>query len=121
MRRNRALHPERVALDTARINAYRRSNVEKVRLLARGYAHNRRARRGGGGLTPQEWQAILAAFGGCAYPGPHEGPIEQDHVEPLALGGRHEAANVVPACRRCNRRKGRQRWTPRQPLHAASF
>ena len=31
--------------------------------------------------------------------------MEQDHVDPIALGGLHDAGNVVPACRRCNASK----------------
>lgn len=32
--------------------------------------------------------------------------VELDHVVPLSAGGRHDIANLVPSCRRCNARKG---------------
>ncbi|MET7939687.1 HNH endonuclease signature motif containing protein [Streptomyces sp. NPDC005302] len=34
--------------------------------------------------------------------------LEMDHVRPLAKGGLHEWANLVPACSLCNRSKGDQ-------------
>ncbi|MFI6319741.1 HNH endonuclease [Nonomuraea sp. NPDC050556] len=40
----------------------------------------------------------------CAY---CASPAEViDHVDPLAVGGSHTAANVVPACSSCNLSKG---------------
>jgi len=39
----------------------------------------------------------------CAYCGSHADTV--DHVHPRSRGGRHEWANVVAACRRCNHRK----------------
>jgi 5-methylcytosine-specific restriction endonuclease McrA len=59
---------------------------------------------------PHESQRALRArlfaeyFGRCAYcPRPAE---TLDHVVPLALGGPHSAANLVPACNCCNTDKG---------------
>jgi 5-methylcytosine-specific restriction endonuclease McrA len=47
----------------------------------------------------------LSVFGhACAYCG---GPFESlDHVKPIALGGLHILANIRPACRSCNSKKG---------------
>ena len=57
-------------------------------------------------LTPMEWAAIKARFNHkCAYCG-KETRLEMDHVTPLSKGGAHTAANVVPACRTCNAKKG---------------
>lgn len=58
-------------------------------------------------LRVAEWRAIKERYGHrCAYCGISPRRLEQDHVIPLSRGGAHEAANVVPACRRCNAMKG---------------
>ena len=36
-----------------------------------------------------------------------------DHVIPLAAGGTNWPSNLVPACKKCNLRKGVKRWLPR--------
>jgi 5-methylcytosine-specific restriction endonuclease McrA len=68
----------------------------------------------GGTLTIDEWLAILDAFEGCcAYCGTGEGRMVIEHLEPICRGGRTNADNVLPACRRCNKSKGRrsiERW-----------
>jgi 5-methylcytosine-specific restriction endonuclease McrA len=89
----------------ARIEVWRLQNPERKR----GYLRQRRARLRGdaGQITAAEWQAVLAAYHHCcAYCGA-SGPLEQDHVIPVARGGRHTMHNVVPACRSCNATKGR--------------
>ncbi|GHV34928.1 HNH endonuclease [Clostridia bacterium] len=60
--------------------------------------------------------------GHCAYCGYNIeiGEMAIDHVEPLALGGADEIANMLPACRSCNHfkstmtiekfRKAVERW-----------
>ena len=85
-RKYRAAHPEREAL----IKHRRR---ERMRLGAQG-----------GGVTGDEWLAILESFDGkCAY---CMAPADtMDHVEPLARGGLHIPENLVPACRSCNSSK----------------
>jgi hypothetical protein len=42
----------------------------------------------------------------CAYCGASSVPLELDHVIPLSRGGSHRESNRVPACHRCNQRKG---------------
>jgi 5-methylcytosine-specific restriction endonuclease McrA len=56
-------------------------------------------------FTAEQWTAVQEAAGGrCHYC--HEvKPLSMDHVVPLVKGGAHTAANIVPACRRCNSRK----------------
>lgn len=71
------------------------------------------------GATPGEVAEIVCAY--CPAPilidwrtdavrfveGTDEGATaDLDHVHPLARGGPHTVANLVPACRRCNRSKG---------------
>ena len=53
-------------------------------------------------LTADEWEKILDLYDNrCAYCGA-KADLQQDHIIPVSKGGKHEAANVVPSCRRCN-------------------
>jgi 5-methylcytosine-specific restriction endonuclease McrA len=57
-------------------------------------------------ISEAEWQAIIEKHRGrCAYCGV-EGKLTQDHNVPVPRGGKSDAANIVPACRLCNSRKG---------------
>ena len=57
-------------------------------------------------LTQAEWLEILHDFNhACAYCLRRDLPLQQEHMTPLATGGRHDRANVVPACGPCNYRK----------------
>jgi 5-methylcytosine-specific restriction endonuclease McrA len=69
----------------------------------------RAAKRGAvGDVTPEEWTAILVEFDyRCAYCNVGGVPMEMEHMTPLSRHGAHHKDNVVPACRSCNRRKGR--------------
>jgi len=59
--------------------------------------------------APPRWKAIrkqVFALKGrsCHWCGQPAGTV--DHVVPAALGGGHDLANLVPACRRCNTLRG---------------
>jgi 5-methylcytosine-specific restriction endonuclease McrA len=59
--------------------------------------------------APPGWKKIRArvfALKGrsCHWCGAYAGTV--DHVTPVALGGSHELANLVPACSRCNTLRG---------------
>ena len=56
-------------------------------------------------LTAAQWQALTAAWGGCAYCGSASGALQRDCVLPISRGGRYTLGNVVPACRSCNASK----------------
>jgi 5-methylcytosine-specific restriction endonuclease McrA len=57
-------------------------------------------------IPPNIWRVILEAFGyRCAYCGT-TGPLERDHRVPITKGGTDDPANIVPACKPCNVRKG---------------
>jgi len=57
-------------------------------------------------LTADDWDKIMALWKNrCAYCGA-EDDLEQDHIIPVSRGGKHEAANVIPSCRKCNIIKG---------------
>ena len=66
---------------------------------------------GGAWQAPKGWRKIraqvFAAKGKrCHWCGAPATTV--DHVVPLAAGGGHGLANLVPACRRCNSRRGAQ-------------
>lgn len=42
----------------------------------------------------------------CQICGDTDGPLEIDHIVPLALGGTNDIENLQVLCRSCNRRKG---------------
>lgn len=85
---------------------YRRNNPHRRR-----YANEVRAERmrSNPGFTPfgeSAWVRLKRQYGNaCAYCGAR-GSLVQDHVIPLAQGGRHAIANILPACVTCNAHKG---------------
>lgn len=123
----RAANPERVLAGNRRwyaehadqVREYRRryrvANRDKIRAL-----NNRRKATQRGvevnDLTAEQWTDIKAAFDQrCAYCGKRR-RLTMDHVVPLAKGGHHTAANIVPACQPCNSRKNAGPAPPYQPL-----
>jgi len=58
-------------------------------------------------FTPEQLAARLSMFRGCWVCGGAADTV--DHVKPLTAGGWHCLANLRPACRPCNARKG-TRW-----------
>lgn len=81
-------HPEQVAVIASRASAKRR-----------GATH--------GDVTASEWADRIAEFNGhCAYCIRPHVRLEQDHMQPISKNGPHVIANVIPACRSCNARKG---------------
>lgn len=91
---------------------HRWRHTEKGKRKMAVNTQNHRARKknnGGSGISYDEWSAILEQFGHrCVYCGVHETirPMTMDHVVAIANGGRHEPANIVPACQKCNSSKG---------------
>ncbi|KAB7744090.1 HNH endonuclease [Nostocoides sp. F2B08] len=66
---------------------------------------SRRLARVENDLTDAQWAALVAAWGGCAYCGATDRPLQRDCVLPISRGGRYTVANVVPACGSCNMSK----------------
>lgn len=90
------------------------------------YARRRRARvqRADNDLTTEEWTALVGAWGGCAYCGATDVPLQKDCVLAISRGGRYTVANVVPACRSCNASKCNDEvtgWMRRKRLDEAAF
>jgi hypothetical protein len=68
-------------------------------------------------LTALEWAEIRAAWGGCAYCGAVDVPLQRDCVLPLSRGGRY-------TCRSCNASKSNDEvtsWMRRKKLDERTF
>ncbi|MBF0688498.1 MAG: HNH endonuclease [Cellulomonas sp.] len=90
------------------------------------YARRRRRRLGlvDNDLTDAQWQAVQAAWGGCAYCGATGRPLQRDCVLPISRGGRYTVGNVVPACASCNASKCNVEvttWLRRKKLDENAF
>lgn len=75
-------------------------------------------------LTDAQWQALLNAWGACAYCGATDTPLQRDCVLALSRGGRYTLDNVVPACRSCNASKCNDEvtgWLRRKRLDERGF
>ena len=94
-------HKDRLAAYFAQ---YRRDHRDVRQAI---HARRRARKRGAGGsYTTVEWIELLQRWNWtCAYCG-ERGPLEPDHRIPLARGGSNSIENILPACRRCNQRKG---------------
>jgi 5-methylcytosine-specific restriction endonuclease McrA len=75
-------------------------------------------------LTGNEWDALRQAWGGCAYCGAADGPLQRDCIQAISRGGRYTFDNVVPACRSCNTSKCNDEvtgWMRRKCLDERAF
>ncbi|MEV0675569.1 HNH endonuclease [Actinosynnema sp. NPDC050436] len=75
-------------------------------------------------LTDEQWAALRGAWGGCAYCGATDRPLQRDCVLAISRGGRYTADNVVPACGSCNAGKCNAEvtgWLRRKRLDERAF
>ena len=75
-------------------------------------------------LSPEQWSALKAAWGGCAYCGATDRPLQRDCVQALSRGGRYTLDNIAPACGSCNASKGNDEvtgWLRRKRLDERTF
>lgn len=75
-------------------------------------------------LTAQQWEAICAAWPGCAYCSAADVPMQKDCVLPISRGGRYTRENVVPACASCNASKSNEEvthWIRRKKYNEEAF
>jgi hypothetical protein len=75
-------------------------------------------------LTAEQWAALVAAWGGCAYCGAADRPLQRDCVLPLSRGGRYTLDNIAPACGPCNASKSNDEvtgWLRRKRLDERAF
>jgi 5-methylcytosine-specific restriction endonuclease McrA len=75
-------------------------------------------------LSDEQWTALKAAWGGCAYCGATDEALQRDCVLPISRGGRYTLDNIVPACRSCNTSKWNAEvtgWLRRRRLDERGF
>ncbi len=75
-------------------------------------------------LTDGQWAALRDAWGGCAYCGAADRPLQKDCLLPISRGGRYTLTNVVPACGSCNASKCNTEvttWLRRKKLDEAAI
>jgi 5-methylcytosine-specific restriction endonuclease McrA len=75
-------------------------------------------------LSNEQWDALKAAWGGCAYCGARDVPLQRDCVQALSRGGRYTLDNIVPACGPCNASKCNSEvtgWLRRKRLDERTF
>ena len=97
-------------------NRTRRARAAKKR--------KRRMDRADNDLSDDQWAALKAAWGGCAYCGESTSPMQRDCVLALSRGGRYTLDNVVPACGSCNSSKCNDEvtgWLRRKRLDERTF
>ena len=67
---------------------------------------------------------LKAAWGGCAYCGAADRPLQRDCVLAISRGGRYTLDNIAPACGSCNASKGNNEvtgWLRRKRLDESAF
>jgi len=75
-------------------------------------------------LSDEQWMALRATWGGCAYCGAADRPLQRDCVLAVSRGGRYTLDNVVPACGACNASKCNDEvtgWLRRRRLDERAF
>ena len=75
-------------------------------------------------LSAEQWTALTDAWGGCAYCGVTDTPLQKDCVLALSRGGRYTLSNIAPACRSCNASKCNDEvtgWMRRKKLDERTF
>ena len=75
-------------------------------------------------LSSEQWAALKGAWGGCAYCGEMNTPLQKDCVQALSRGGRYTLDNIAPACRSCNASKCNDEvtgWLRRKRLDERAF
>lgn len=75
-------------------------------------------------LSTAEWSALQEAWGGCAYCGATDRPLQRDCVLAISRGGRYTLDNIAPACGSCNASKCNEEvtsWLRRKRLDERAF
>jgi len=91
----------------AKAREWSKANPERRKAIAQNYTHRRRANEDGGISSGDllHWkraQRKVCYWCGCKC----DKGYHVDHYQPLSKGGKHEAANLVIACKACNLNKG---------------
>lgn len=105
----RTANPEK---NRANLDRWREANRLRYLDQTRKAQQKRRAWKlecGGDGISARAWHRLLVRYGGCcAYcgkPPESECRLTQEHIIPLARGGRHAEGNILPVCGWCNTSK----------------
>jgi 5-methylcytosine-specific restriction endonuclease McrA len=98
--------------------------VNRSRAARSARKRQRRMRSVEHDLSAEQWEALESAWGGCAYCGSGDQPLQRDCVLALSRGGRYTLDNIAPACRSCNASKCNDEvtgWMRRKRLDERSF
>ena len=98
--------------------------ADRTRRARAARKRKRRLDRVENDLSADQWAALQAAWGGCAYCGESGSALQRDCVLALSRGGRYTLANIVPACRSCNASKCNDEvtgWLRRKRLDERAF
>lgn len=79
--------------------------VDRSRKARAARRRKRRMERVEHDLSDDQWTALQVAWGGCAYCGATDRPLQRDCVLALSRGGRYTLDNIAPACGPCNTSK----------------
>ena len=75
-------------------------------------------------LSEEQWVTLKTAWGGCAYCGAIDKPLQRDCVLAISRGGRYTLDNIAPACGSCNASKANHEvtgWLRRRRFDEAAF
>jgi len=75
-------------------------------------------------LSDDQWTAVKAEWGGCAYCGAIDKPLQRDCVLAISRGGRYTLDNIAPACGSCNASKCNEEvttWMRRRRMDERAF
>ncbi len=98
--------------------------VDRSRKARGARSRKRRMGRVDHDLSGEQWSALKAAWGGCAYCGATDKPLQRDCVLAISRGGRYTLDNIVPACGSCNASKCNDEvtgWLRRKRLDESAF
>ena len=106
----------RTAVDRTAVSRTRKARAARRRKLRMGRVEH--------DLTAEQWTALTTAWGGCAYCGATDKPLQRDCVLAISRGGRYTLANIAPACGSCNASKCNEEvtgWLRRRRLDERAF
>ncbi|HUW04256.1 MAG TPA: HNH endonuclease signature motif containing protein [Acidimicrobiales bacterium] len=98
--------------------------VKRTRKARLARKRKRRMDRVEHDLSDQQWAALKDAWGGCAYCGATDKPLQRDCILALSRGGRYTLDNIAPACGSCNASKCNDEvtgWLRRKKLDEQAF
>jgi 5-methylcytosine-specific restriction endonuclease McrA len=98
------------------VNQSRRSRAARKRKRRMGLVEH--------DLSDAQWAALQDAWGGCAYCGATDRPLQRDCVLAVSRGGRYTLDNIAPACGPCNASKGNEEvtgWLRRKKYDEEAF